>query len=54
LILASIHGELRLWGSIGIGLAGGEHYTTIELPLQGDEGELLTTLTRVDVRYSLD
>jgi hypothetical protein len=43
-----------LWGSIGIGLAGGEHYTTTELPLQGDDGELLTTLTRIDVRYLLD
>lgn len=54
LILASVHGELRLWGSIGIGLAGGEHYTTIELPLQSDDGELLTTLTRIDVRFLID
>ena len=43
-----------MWGSIGIGLAGGEHYTTTELPLQADDGELLTTLTRIDVRYLLD
>lgn len=54
MILASVHGEFRLWGSIGIGLAGGEHYTTTELPLQGDDGELLTTLTRIDVRYLLN
>lgn len=54
LILASVHGELRLWGGIGIGLAGGEHYTTTELPLQGDDGELLTTLARIDVCYLLD
>ena len=54
LILASTRGELRLWGGIGIGLAGGEHYTTTELPLQGDGDEYLTTLTRIDVRCLLD
>ena len=44
--------QLRLWGSIGIGLVGGEHHTTAELALQCDD-ELLMTLTRIDVCYLL-
>lgn len=44
----------RLWGSIGIELASGEHYMTTKLPLQGGEGGQLKTLTGIDAHYLLD
>ncbi|KAF8654069.1 hypothetical protein AX16_003602 [Volvariella volvacea WC 439] len=46
LILISPTGFIRLWDSIGIGLAGGENYTTSELELQ--DGELVTNLVRAN------
>lgn len=47
LILVTPGGHVRFWDSLGIGLAGGEHYTTITLDLVEDER--VTTLTRADV-----
>ncbi|KAI0322245.1 Non-repetitive/WGA-negative nucleoporin C-terminal-domain-containing protein [Amylostereum chailletii] len=46
LILLSVSGEIRFWDSIGIGLAGGEHYFKTSLGL--DAGESATSLTRSD------
>ncbi|KAK7467177.1 hypothetical protein VKT23_004235 [Stygiomarasmius scandens] len=46
LILISTTGEIRFWDSIGIGLAGGENYTTTYLSL--DSEDLVTNLLRVD------
>ncbi|THU89518.1 hypothetical protein K435DRAFT_969042 [Dendrothele bispora CBS 962.96] len=46
LILISIIGEIRFWDSIGIGLAGGENYTTTYLNLESED--LVTNLLRVD------
>ncbi|KIM87137.1 hypothetical protein PILCRDRAFT_64451 [Piloderma croceum F 1598] len=37
LILLSVKGEIRFWDSIGIGLAGGEHYSSTLLDLVGSE-----------------
>ncbi|KAK1236521.1 hypothetical protein PQX77_000214 [Marasmius sp. AFHP31] len=46
LILVSTTGEIRFWDSIGIGLAGGDRYTTTHLGLTSEE--LVTNLIRVD------
>ncbi|KAF7363465.1 Methyltransferase type 11 [Mycena sanguinolenta] len=46
LILVSLSGEIRFWDSIGIGLAGGQNYSTTELNLSSDE--VVTNLLRVD------
>lgn len=50
LILLSPSGEIRFWDSIGIGLAGGEHYFKSQLGIES--GEFATTLARSDVRAS--
>jgi len=47
LILLSSSGEARVWDSIGIGLAGGSHYSTIQLDIPMDE--IVTTFVRADV-----
>ncbi|KAG6814378.1 hypothetical protein H0H92_010964 [Tricholoma furcatifolium] len=46
LILMSSDGVIRFWDSIGIGLAGGDRYTTIQLDLS--LGESVTNLIRSD------
>ncbi|KAJ7046830.1 hypothetical protein C8F04DRAFT_1227029 [Mycena alexandri] len=46
LILVSLSGEIRFWDSIGIGLAGGQNYSTTDLGLSTDE--VVTNLLRVD------
>ncbi|EGO21494.1 hypothetical protein SERLADRAFT_451525, partial [Serpula lacrymans var. lacrymans S7.9] len=46
LILVSLRGEVRFWDSIGIGLAGGEHFSTTHLELK--EGESISSLIRSD------
>ncbi|KAF9265417.1 methyltransferase type 11 [Marasmius fiardii PR-910] len=46
LILVSTIGEIRFWDSIGIGLAGGDRYTTTQLGITSEE--LVTNLIRVD------
>ncbi|TFK55057.1 hypothetical protein OE88DRAFT_1674600 [Heliocybe sulcata] len=46
LILISSSGETRFWDSIASGLAGGEHFVSIQLGLS--TGETVTTLTRAD------
>ncbi|KAJ6502530.1 hypothetical protein C8R45DRAFT_622368 [Mycena sanguinolenta] len=46
LILVSLSGEIRFWDSIGIGLAGGQNYSTTDLNLSSDE--VVTNLLRVD------
>ncbi|KAJ7582654.1 hypothetical protein C8J56DRAFT_955381 [Mycena floridula] len=46
LVLVSSSGEIRFWDSIGIGLAGGEHYSTSNLGLSADE--VVTNLIRAD------
>ncbi|KAJ6547586.1 hypothetical protein B0H19DRAFT_1266498 [Mycena capillaripes] len=46
LILVSLSGEIRFWDSIGIGLAGGQNYSTTDLGLSPDEA--VTNLLRVD------
>jgi nuclear pore complex protein Nup133 len=47
LVLISVDGEIRFWDSIGIGLAGGDHYSTTRLNLNADE--LITFVARRDV-----
>lgn len=47
LVLISHSGEIRFWDNIGIGLAGGEHYSKTNLGLT--DGELVTDLLRADV-----
>ncbi|KAL0946843.1 hypothetical protein HGRIS_013011 [Hohenbuehelia grisea] len=46
LILVSPAGSVRFWDSIGIGLAGGENFSTIDLGLS--EEESVTNLVRAD------
>ncbi|KAJ7111560.1 hypothetical protein C8R43DRAFT_1091558 [Mycena crocata] len=46
LILVSVSGQIRFWDSIGIGLAGGQNYTTSDLGLSSDE--VVTNLVRAD------
>ncbi|KAK0204765.1 hypothetical protein DFS33DRAFT_1322617 [Desarmillaria ectypa] len=46
LILMSPSGEIRMWDSIGIGLAGGDHFSSVTLSLSPDE--FVTNLVRVD------
>ncbi|KAJ7905514.1 Non-repetitive/WGA-negative nucleoporin C-terminal-domain-containing protein [Mycena olivaceomarginata] len=50
LILVSLSGEIRFWDSIGIGLAGGQNYSSTDLDLSPDE--VVTNLLRVDVSLS--
>lgn len=47
LILLSIKGEIRFWDNIGIGLAGGEHYSLSVLELVGPE--YISNFIRADV-----
>jgi hypothetical protein len=47
LILLSTRGEIRFWDSIGIGLAGGEHYSVTFLDLIGSE--YISNFIRADV-----
>jgi nuclear pore complex protein Nup133 len=49
LILVSLSGEIRFWDSIGIGLAGGQNYSSTDLDLSPDE--VVTNLLRVDVSF---
>lgn len=51
LILVTSGGHVRFWDSVGIGLAGGDHYSTLSLELPDEER--VTTLTRADVSSSL-
>ncbi|KAJ6596941.1 hypothetical protein DFH09DRAFT_1403501 [Mycena vulgaris] len=46
LILVSLAGQIRFWDSIGIGLAGGQNYSTTDLNLSSDE--VVTNLVRAD------
>ncbi|GLB34911.1 putative non-repetitive/WGA-negative nucleoporin C-terminal [Lyophyllum shimeji] len=46
LILLSHDGTVRYWDSIGIGLAGGDHYATTKLDISA--GESVTNLVRSD------
>ncbi|KAJ7449858.1 hypothetical protein FB451DRAFT_741132 [Mycena latifolia] len=46
LILVSLSGQIRFWDSIGIGLAGGQNYSTTDLGLSSDE--VVTNLVRAD------
>ncbi|KAF8892544.1 Non-repetitive/WGA-negative nucleoporin C-terminal-domain-containing protein [Infundibulicybe gibba] len=48
LILVTSAGEIRFWDSIGIGLAGGEHFTTTDLGLSSDEQ--VTNFMRCDAQ----
>ncbi|KAG6851014.1 hypothetical protein H0H93_004501 [Arthromyces matolae] len=48
LILLSLDGTIRFWDSIGIGLAGGDHYTTTQLGINSDES--VTNLLRSDAQ----
>jgi hypothetical protein len=45
----SLSGEIRFWDSIGIGLAGGQNYSTTDLGLSSHEA--VTNLLRVDVSF---
>jgi nuclear pore complex protein Nup133 len=47
LILLSVKGEIKFWDSIGIGLAGGEHYSSTFLDLVGSE--YISNFIRADV-----
>lgn len=47
LILLSIKGQIRFWDNIGIGLAGGDHYSVSFLPLNGLE--YISNFIRADV-----
>ncbi len=49
LILMSPSGQIRLWDSISIGLAGGDHFSSSSLTLSSDE--YVTNLLRVDVSF---
>ena len=51
LILVSPSGEVRFWYGIGIGLAGGDNYSTTTLTLSA--GEYVTNLVRSDVRIDV-
>lgn len=46
LILLSHSGHIRFWQSIGIGLAGGDNFSTFDLDL--NEGDSVTNLLRID------
>ncbi|KAJ3755523.1 hypothetical protein EV360DRAFT_96127 [Lentinula raphanica] len=48
LILVSTGGEIRFWDSVGIGLAGGDRYSTTNIGLR--QGETVTALKRVDTQ----
>ncbi|TCD68905.1 hypothetical protein EIP91_009455 [Steccherinum ochraceum] len=48
LILVTSGGHVRFWDSVGIGLAGGDHYSTLSLELPDEER--VTTLTRADTQ----
>lgn len=47
LILSSSRGLIHFWDGLGMGLAGGQHYSVTDLNLE--EGESVTTLTRAAV-----
>lgn len=49
LILLSTSGEARCWDSIGIGLAGGSHYSTMQLDISLED--YVTTFVRADVSF---
>ncbi|KAF7294905.1 Methyltransferase type 11 [Mycena indigotica] len=46
LMLVSVSGEIRFWDSIGIGLAGGQNYSTNQLEMADDDE--VTNLIRAD------
>ncbi|KIK57777.1 hypothetical protein GYMLUDRAFT_45965 [Collybiopsis luxurians FD-317 M1] len=48
LILISTAGEVRFWDSVGIGLAGGDRYSTIHLGLASED--IVTGLKRIDTQ----
>ncbi|KAJ7774554.1 hypothetical protein DFH07DRAFT_102982 [Mycena maculata] len=48
LILVSLSGQIRFWDSIGIGLAGGQSYSTTDLGLSSDE--VVTNFARADAQ----
>ncbi|KAJ7632668.1 hypothetical protein FB45DRAFT_978375 [Roridomyces roridus] len=48
LILVSLSGQVRFWDSIGIGLAGGQNYSTADLGLSSDE--VVTNFLRADAQ----
>ncbi|THH33962.1 hypothetical protein EUX98_g282 [Antrodiella citrinella] len=48
LILVTPGGNVRFWDSLGIGLAGGDHFTPLSLELVDEER--VTTLTRADTQ----
>ena len=50
LIICSYVGQVRFWDSIGMGLAGGENFSSYALPINDEE--MITALTRVDVSNS--
>ena len=47
LIIASHVGQIRFWDSIGMGLAGGDNFSSFTLDLE--HGENVSSLTRADV-----
>lgn len=51
LILVSSTGELRLWDSIGIGLAGAERFSSTKVDLA--ENEVISGLDRIEVREQI-
>lgn len=50
LVLVSPLGQIRFWDSIGLGLAGADHFSTYSLELHGQS---VTTFVRVDVSSRL-
>jgi len=50
LILVSVYGEIRIWDSVGAGLAGGKNFTTMELDLTEDEH--VTNLVQFNVSWT--
>lgn len=51
LILVTPGGHVRFWDSLGIGLAGGDHFSSLSLDLADDER--VSTLTRADVSEAM-
>lgn len=47
----SLDGDVRFWDSIGIGLAGGDHFVTSSLEL--GSGEKVTNIIRSNVRQKI-
>ncbi|KAF5377077.1 hypothetical protein D9757_007737 [Collybiopsis confluens] len=48
LILVSTAGEVRFWDSVGMGLAGGDRYSTIHIALASED--IVTGLKRIDTQ----